>query len=256
MRLTLRPEAYELDLNGGSHWRAMLDVSLDRPFVLPAETAKVIVLPSAGVQKVTLSMASTSAQTLLQSWFAPSVWSEWIDAQTVEGFRDLMSSRFKQFFAFPDLANYDKRAPFWFALSTTSKPTLQCSSAGLDLGFPMASWLLLQDETREIGYKPLVNFTAPTQLLIGLPKISSDRKTRASISSMSLRAQFDARYISEENPNTIIAIDTIESSVREAAEEILAAPEKIEGGLGEVVQILNRTDITCGSTEQMLRISF
>ncbi len=256
LQVALRPASYELDSRGGSHLRGVLEVNLDRPVVMPTENSAAVTLPTTGVQKITLSFASVSAQTLLQSWFAPQVWSEWMDAQKIEGFRDLMSSRFKQFIAFPDLMNYDKHAPFWFALTTSEKPTLKCSTGGLDLGFPLAAWLLLQDSTRAMGYKPLVYFNAPTRLAVTLPNATSTRKMRASLTSMSLDARFDEKYVREENPNTSLAIDTIGSSVQDAAANMLAVPETLEGGLGEVVKLLNRTDITCGATEQMLRVTF
>ena len=256
IQVTLRPDSYELDVRGGSHLRAVLDVNLDRPVVLPTEKAALIVLPTMGVQKITLSVASLSAQTLLQSWFAPQVWSEWIEGQKIEGFRDLMSSRFKQFFAFPDLMNYDKNAPFWFSLTTTDKPTLRCSANGLDVGVPIASWLLIKDGARSMGYKPLVYFNAPTRLAMTLPSLTNKRPMKASIASMSLQARFDDKYVREENPNTSLAIETIGSSVQEAAEAMLSAPESLAGGVGSIVKLLNRTDITCGATEQMLRVTF
>lgn len=256
VQVNFRPESYELDATGGSHLRARLNVSLDRPVVLATENAPVISLPSTGVQKVTLSVASLSAQTLLQSWFAPQVWSEWIEAQKIDGFRDLMSSRFKQLFAFPDLMSYDKHAPFWFALSTTAKPTLKCSASGLDLGVPLASWFLLQDSKRAMGYKPLVQFNAPMRIAMTLPNVTAKRSMKASVSSMSLQARFDDKYVREENPNTSLALETIGSSVQEAADVMLAAPEALMGGVGDIVKLLNRTDITCGVTEQMLRVTF
>ncbi len=257
MGVTLRPSSFEVASNG-AHLRATLDMSLDRPLALAATAAPTLIPPASSLDTITFTVAASSVQTLVQEWFAPSVWSQWLEGRAIEGFRDLMSSRFQQFFAFPDLMNYDKTAPFWFAVNTYEKPTLRCSGSSLQVNAPVGAWLMLQvapSAEYAMGYKPLVYFSAPTQVAVTLPSVKTKKSMVMSLQSMSLTAQFDAGYIRRENPNTSIATDTILGSVEESAQEILSNPSSLGEGVGSLLNLLNQTNTSCGS-DQMMRVSF
>lgn len=223
-------------------------------------TLKLTVLPKISTDKVTritLSAPVASLQSLMRAWYTPGVWSNWIDAQTVQGFRDLMSSRFKQFFAFPDLMNYGKRDPFWFAMMTTENPSMKCGSAGVELQLPMGAWLLHQDFKKYlIGFKPMVFFWLPTTVNVAMPDVRTRKLTTARIQSLGLSAAFDARYVKTENPNRSIATGSIRDAVRDYADGFVRDLTKLEGGAGQAVQFLNGTTSTCDPTHQVLQVQF
>lgn len=254
----LKPQGYELGLQA-THLRAQIELQMDRPIPITIKNQRAADLPSAGIDQITISMTATMAETLTQAWFSPGVWSEWIDAQSVEGFRKLMSSRFKQFIAFPDLMNYDKGAAFWFAFDMKAPPTLNCSSNGVDIGVSLGTWLLLKDfqnPSLAMGYRPLVYFSIPTVLSVSPPQVRNAQKMTAGLQSLGLSSEFDARYMREENPNPNIATDLMVGDVEDFVREKTGDLTKLEGGLGEAVRWLDQTNLSCESATQMLRLSF
>lgn len=256
-KMDMRSTHYEVASNG-THLYGTLDVSLDRPILYRAPALSHLNPPSSDFGKITFTVGASSLQSLVQEWFAPGIWSEWIEARSLEGFRDLMSSRLKQFFVFPDLMNYEKDAPFWFAASMSEKPTLRCSGSVLEVNAPIAAGLLLKTPPSAeyaMGYKPLVHFSLPTQIAVGLPSVQGRKALTMSLRSMSLGARFDARYIERENPNTSIGLDTILGSLEDSVGEILKNPSSLGEGVGSLMELFNQTNVSCGS-DQMLRVSF
>lgn len=253
LKMILRPTSYHVTA-GGAHLLAMLDVKLDRPVSMLVASGDDIVLPTGAIDSLILTVPATTAQTLMQAMFAPSVWSEWLEAQAIQGFRDLMSSRFKQFFAFPDLANYDKNAPFWFVMGMSTAPTLKCAKNGLNISAPVSARMLLQDSKFDIGYKSMVLFQLPTQLLVSFPRATSTIPTAVTIQSMDMLAEFDARYIETEGPNTSIATESILPDVKDYIENETKDLTALGGALGESFRLLNQTDLSCDVSDQMLRL--
>jgi hypothetical protein len=253
LQMFLRPTAYQVTTNG-AHLRATLDVKLDRPVSITVPRGDEIILPTGNVDSLLLTVPVTTVETLAQAVFAPTVWSEWLEAQTIQGFRDLMSSRFKQFFAFPDLMNYDKNAPFWFVMGFTSRPSLRCTANGLDMTAPVNARMLLQDSKLDIGYKAIASFELPTRLTLSFPRASSSKITSIKIQSMEMTSAFDQRYVDSESPNTSIAIESILPEVQSYAESQTKDLTAFEGALGESVRLLNQTDVSCAPGDQMLRL--
>jgi hypothetical protein len=253
LRVILHPTSYEVSANG-AHLRATLDVKLDRPVAINVVKGDEVILPVGAIDSVILTVPVTSAQTLTQALFSPGVWSDWIEGQAIQGFRDLMSSRFKQFFAFPDLMNYDEHAPFWFVMGLSSMPTLKCSASGMDIVAPVNARMLLQDPKFDIGYKSMVLFELPARLNVSFPQVSTAAKTLMKIQSLEMLAEFDARYKETESPNTSVATESILPEVQSYAESQMKDLTALGGALGESVRLLNKTDVTCNASDQMLRL--
>lgn len=255
-KMALRPGVYEAT-KLGSHLRATLELNLDRPAMVTKKSLAATVLkPTETVNRLTLTLPVISAQSLVQSWFAVGVWSEWFEAQTLDGFRELMSSRFKQFFAWPDLMNYDKHAPFWFVLKAKSRPTMRCENGALGLSMPMTASMLLQDSKYEIGYKKMLDFDLPTQVKVSLPQVRTKTPLAMTIQSMNFGATFDRRYVQTENPNTSLDAGAIGDAVREYADNSVKDIGTLEGALGSGLRFMNQTDASCDSSQQMLRLGF
>ncbi len=253
MNATMFAEEYTVGAQVG-HLRARLELSLDRPVPTLSPAGSVVNLPTGKIDEITVSIPTTAAQAVMKTWLAPGVWSEWIDAQSVEGFRDLMSSRFKQIIAVPDLQNYPKDAPFWFALDMAESPTLQCVAGELHAGVPIGAWMLLKEPSFQIGYKPMVRFSIPTRLSIALPQSKTNRAMSARIESMDMSYAFDTRYIETERPNTIIASEQILDGIKDFAESKIENLTAFEGFVGETAKALNQTNVSCDPSTQVIRI--
>ncbi len=253
MRATMFAEKYTVVSEAG-HLRARLELSLDRPVPTANVVGAVVDLPTGKIDEVMLSIPSGAAETVMRAWLAPGVWSEWIEGKSVDGFRDLMSSRFKQIIAFPDLQNYPKDAPFWFALDMTEKPSLQCVAGELHVWAPVGAWMLLKDPSLQIGYKPMVRFSIPTRLSVALPQSKAKRAMSARVESMEMGHAFDKRYFENERPNTIIATEQILGGIRNFAETKIADLTLFDGFVGETAKALNQTNVSCDQATQVIRI--
>lgn len=250
---TVLPEKYTADKDG-AYLRASLQLEFDRPMPTLIASVLPVELPPGKIDEVTLSISTVSVQSVFQAFFAPGVWSEWIEGKTIDSFTELMSSRFKQIIAFPDLQNYPKDAPFWFELEMATNPALQCDGGKLAMNLPVVSRMLLKDTNREIGYKALVGFQIPTRISLTLPQNRSRRTTSASVDSLDFSYEFDSRYVETERPNTIIAAEQIRGGIDDFVESKIADLTKIEGVVGEIAKGLNRTNVNCESSNQMLQI--
>ncbi len=252
-KLRLNPTSYSAT-KFGSHLRATLDLEIDRPISVRVKKGSELILPEGLIENVTVTAPVSAAETLVQNLFAPGVWSDWLDAQAISGFRELMSSRFKQFIAFPDLMNYDKDAPFWFVLGLENPPSVRCGPGGLDISAPLHAKMLLQDSSLEMGYKALVSFQLPTRLAISFPRATEAKTMSAQVTELDLTGEFDNRYVETENPNTSIAFESILPEVRDYADSKTQNLTTLDGALGESVRWLNETDISCAPEDQMLRL--
>ncbi len=257
LNVTIFPQQYVVS-SGASHMRARLEMQLDRPLTLPALKIADVSLPAGKIEQVMLRLPSAAAQSILQEVFSVGGWSHWVEGQTVEGFRELMSSRFRQMFAFPDLQNYAKDAPFWFALNMTETPTLRCAAGAFELNTPVGAWMMLKETSRPMGYKPMAYFKIPTSISISLPQSKSRIPMAAKVRSVDLSYEFDSAYVDAERPNTIIAVEQIRNSIQDYVESqtsnLASNLTTIDGAIGESVKALNQTDMTCDANRKTIEI--
>ncbi|MDX9732239.1 MAG: hypothetical protein RBT63_10745 [Bdellovibrionales bacterium] len=272
--LSIVPGEYVRQAHGGRHvLKAQLKVALDRPIsVAHAPSVSYEALAANALSDftsssgLTVSAQSKDLQTLLQAWFAPSgVWSDWVEARSIDGFRDLMDSRFSQFFAFPDLMRYSKNAPFWFHLQTTDYASLSCSgsstkSQSASVQLPLGAWMFLKTPEQAMGLKQMVFFRFPTSLNIGLPE-KGKRAIAATLRSLKLSARFDARYVATESPDTSISTSSIEEGMIEAVEAELSGltagrPSGVLVGpaIEGLLRTLKQTTVTCDPSRQVFKL--
>lgn len=200
----------------GARLKGAFKISLDRPILevpiadLPVQAGNTDVL--------TIRVAVANLESLAQSYFAPDIWSNWTLGQEVQGFRDLMDSRLKQFFAFPDLMRYPKNAPFAFSTTLASRVRLACDAGSrqLEARADIGSWMVLQQPqgSGSLGLKPIVYFSLPSRLRAG-----KDFQPR--VVSMGLTSKFHEKYVADESPSTSIAHDTILESLQPEFENIM-----------------------------------
>lgn len=248
MKLQLKSTSYKSDARG-AHLMGILRFELDRPSQeIPAAINPENLIPSAQIKSLTVSVATGAAEALLQSYFAPGVWNLWVEGRDIAGFRDLMSSRFSQFFAFPALMDFPKDAPIAFSASFASRLTLSCNVRGdLRLNAPIGAWMVLQDRS-QLGFKPLVRFSMPTVLDVNKSKIG---KPTVSIQQIELSSEFHQKYLDEDRPNTTIAHDTILERIHPAIES------EIETffSTSQIVQATAGLTMACDSSSQTMRLT-
>lgn len=245
--LQMNASSYKIDARG-AHLMGLLRFELDRPTQgAPPTISPETLLPSTNVNALTLSLATDAVEALLQSYFAEGIWNHWTLGKDISGFRELMSSRFSQFFAFPALMDFSKDAPMAFSTSFTGRMGLSCTSGGdLRLTAPIGAWMVLQDGS-QLGFKPLVHFSMPTTL--NLRKVNTGRPV-ATIEQISLSSVFHQKYVADESPNTAIAHDTILERVQPTLEA------EIENffATSQAVQATQGLTMACDARSQILRL--
>lgn len=248
IKLQLKSSSYKSDARG-AHLMGTLRFELDRPSQeIPAAISPETLIPSAQVKSLTVSVATDAIEALLQSYFAPGVWNHWAEGREIAGFRDLMSSRFSQFFAFPALMDFPKDAPIAFSVGFTDRLALACDNRG-DLSFsaPIGAWMVLQDQS-QLGFKPLVHFAMPTVLKL---KKSEIGKPAVTIQQIELSSAFHQKYLDEDRPNTAIAHGTILERIRPAIES------EIDSffSTSHLVQAASGLKLTCESVSQTMQLT-
>lgn len=247
MKLQLKASSYKIDVRG-AHLMGLLRFELDRPTQgAPPKVNPETLLPSTEVNAITLSLATDAVEAVLQSYFAEGIWNHWTLGKDILGFRELMSSRFSQLFAFPALMDFPKDAPMAFSTSLTGRMGLSCTSGGdLRLTAPIGAWMVIQDRS-QLGFKPLVHFSMPTT--VQLRKTTTGRPV-ATIDQISLSSVFHQKYVDEESPNTTIAHDSILERIQPALEA------EIENffSTSQAVQSTQGLTMGCDVKSQILRL--
>lgn len=248
MKLQLKSSSYKSDARG-AHLMGILRFELDRPVQeVPAAINPETLVPSVQVKAITISVATEAVEALLQSYFAPGVWNHWAEGKEIAGFRDLMSSRFSQFFAFPALMDFPKDAPLAFSASFTNRLALGCNARGdLQLRAPIGAWMVLQDRS-QLGFKPLVHFSMPTVMDV---KKSEIGKPTVNIRQIELSSLFHQKYLDEDRPNTTIAHETILERIQPAIES------EIDSffSTSQLVQATVGLTMVCDSASQTMRLT-
>lgn len=210
------------------------------------------------VAQIQLTAPIKGLEAIMDAMLAPGFWSFQSDAQKVSGFRDLMSSRFKQLIAFPDLMRYDKWAPFWFSTGMTAAPKLACDNASggkaVALDLPIGTWLTIKsDELRYVtGFKPLVHFDMPTKAILSLPRAASGVRSSLRVDDVGFTSRFEPGYVDREDPNTSIADETIQSSVEDEAKSTVL--QDLPGDLGTMVKALDGFDLSCNPATDTMTV--
>ncbi len=138
----------------------------------------------------------------------------------IPAFQSLMQSRFKQFFAWPDLMTYSKQTTFLFNFLPLGPPSfLNAKSGGSgviqgNLTLPLAMRMFAPLKGK---WTPYVEFrtrvSGPTTLTL-----QKDGKVHFKINASDQPASyaFAQKYVREYDPNQKIAIDTMAGAVRDS----------------------------------------
>ncbi len=136
----------------------------------------------------------------------------------IPAFTELMNSRFKQFFGWPDLQTYPKNSLFLFNVQPLGPPSFENVSAGGagtingNLTLPMS---LRMYAPKEGKYVPYVEFRTR---VIGPASMNllKDGKINFKLTASEQPATyaFAQDYVNKYKPNTKIAIDTISKAMR------------------------------------------
>ncbi|MCB0390494.1 MAG: hypothetical protein KDD58_04350 [Bdellovibrionales bacterium] len=138
--------------------------------------------------------------------------------QKIEGFKELLSSRFKQFFVWPDLANFSKKTDFIFDIYPYSIPEvtqMQMENQSLKIGTitNIANNMLMPKNSI---YEPYVNFYARTAIDVILDIDTHGIKVNFKQPRFNSAYKFDKKYIQENNPNEYIDIKMLQEGLGKA----------------------------------------
>lgn len=138
----------------------------------------------------------------------------------IPAFQSLMQSRFKQFFAWPDLMTYDKETTFLFQFLPLGPPSFSSEKSGGagviagDLTIPLSMRMFAPLKgmwTPYVEFRTLVSGSTTMSL-------SRDGKVlfRIAASDQPAAYAFAQKYVQEYQPNQKIAIDTMAGAVRDS----------------------------------------
>ncbi|MCB0366995.1 MAG: hypothetical protein H6624_00220 [Bdellovibrionaceae bacterium] len=142
--------------------------------------------------------------------------------QEVEGLRDLMRSRWYQFFLWPDLMNYSKKTNFALQIFGRQAPHVSEVSSldGVLRGtfyWPMSAKMFLPWKGNFVSY---MDFQTDFRALPEMEVKSDGIHVRFPHPSMTLEYQWDQNYLSQFYPWTHFAHKSIGSRIKDVVEEV------------------------------------
>ena len=218
-------EPKEAKENAGKGLILSGNLRLDYPFVAPGqEYMQEFKLPD-GLQPANQSSPqllipfATIRAMIMGEYFANQL--EYTMKSTdIPAFQSLMQSRFKQFFAWPDLMTYDKETTFLFQMLPLGPPSFENEKSGGsgvisgDLTIPLSMRMFAPLKGK---WTPYVEFRTQVMGSTSM-KLQKDGKVLFKIAAADQPAAyaFAQKYVQEYNPNQKIAIDTMAGAVRDS----------------------------------------
>lgn len=138
----------------------------------------------------------------------------------IPAFQDFMQSRFKQFFAWPELMRYPKNTTFAFQFLPMGPPSFENEKTGPDntisgdMNMPLSVRMFAPISGQ---YTPMVEFrtmaSGPTKL-----KLLKAGKIEIQLTAQPYPVYYGwaQKYVRNFNPNQNVAVDTIAKQVRES----------------------------------------
>ena len=163
----------------------------------------------AQTDRLSIQIDRTELERFATAVFRPGSWFSRVDAKSIEGFRNLMRSRFLQFFVFPELMKFPKSTAFQLSFVNETPILAKCERSNrLRLSGQVGAWLVDEKNT------PIVFFRAPFNA-----RVQTDQR-RVTDAKVSLSSIFDENYVKSHRANTSIATELFEGPIESAAKEI------------------------------------
>jgi hypothetical protein len=165
--------------------------------------------------------SSTTAQLHLPADFARAVaaqsfsansWTQRYTSAQIPGFSSLMSSRFIQFFVWPELMEYPKSSTFIFDLYSTKDVKLTGSGMSYSVNAPLSAIMYAPQSNKYVSF---MNFSIPLTTKMNISVSNSKATSSFSSSSVGLSASWAKGY----NPSySRFSSSTIQSKIYSAIE--------------------------------------
>lgn len=144
-----------------------------------------------------------------QSYVANS-WIHKFSSDKISGFSSLMSSRFMQFFVWPELMRYPKNSLFEFDFYSDKDVLV----SGKGLQYRLSMNLLTKMLAPQNGsFVAFMNFSTPLQSQLQLSVQDGLTRVQFSNTALSLRYQWDSQYIKNFSPRTRFSASMIQSRI-------------------------------------------
>lgn len=181
-----------------------------------------------GVKKLTLSKNASDIKSSNQAMlrlpasfvkevmtqaYAANSWVHRLTSSELPGFSSIMSSRFAQFFVWPEMMNYPKTSQFLFDVYSNKDPKV----TGQGLQYQVNMNLLSKMQAPQSGkYVPFMNFVIPFNSKVNLAVASSKLNVSFVNTALTLQYQWDSSYLSRYSPSKRFGASTIQGRILDA----------------------------------------
>ncbi|MCB0384078.1 MAG: hypothetical protein KDD43_01700 [Bdellovibrionales bacterium] len=175
-----------------------------------------------GTEGTVIAIPPNFISALLEAFSANGELYQSVKFQEVEGLRDLMRSRWYQFFLWPDLLNFSKKTNFVLQFYGRRTPRVSnlTSVDGTLMGtfyWPVAANMYLPWKG---NYAPYMNFQTEFRAMPKMKVMKDGIHVSFPHPSMTLDYQWDAKYMTQFSPWTYFAYKSIGSRIKDAIEEV------------------------------------
>ncbi len=155
-----------------------------------------------------IRLPSTFVKEVMAQAYSANSWMHSIYSNSLPGFSTIMSSRFNQFFVWPELMNYSPSAKFLFDIYSNKDPKI----SGQGLQYQVNMNLLSKMQAPQSGkYVPFMNFVIPFSSKVNLAVADSKLNVSFLNTNLTLQYQWDASYVNRYGPSERFGASTIQS---------------------------------------------
>lgn len=206
-----------------------------------------------------LLLPKEALDALLEAGFLAGLLKHELQSKDLEGFRALTQSRFKQFFAWPDLQRFPKDTNFLFRLQPREAPKLENASSSRageitgQVNLPLAIKMFAPIERR---WFPYVEFRTQLNAAASFHVSGGALKVRLRAANEELSHAFSREYVDRFRPNTRISTRRIRDSLVESLnkEELSVPLPALKAGGLELKP--NALGLLQAGREQALQLQF
>ena len=198
----------------GAKVKGLLFVEFAKGTTKEAQVLRLEDVDLSGVNTALLRLPPDFMKVMVKEGFAANTWVEKVMSNKLPGFSTLMSSRFSQFFVWPELMRYSRSAQFLFEIYSNKDIEV---SGGKDLVYGLNSTLLSRMNAPRGGKQvPFMNFVVPFKSQVKLSVKSGVVNARLTSPQMSLQYSWDRDYLNRYGKYREFSSSTIRSRILSA----------------------------------------
>lgn len=160
-----------------------------------------------------LMLPADFIKTVMAEAYSANSWVHTLNSSQLPGFSTIMSSRFTQFFIWPEMMNFSKSTQFRFDLYSNKDP--QISGAGLNYKVKL-NLLSRMQAPKGNSYVNFMNFAMPFDSSVLLAVNPGVMKVTFANPSLTMNYQWDPSYVDRYAPSERFSAGTIRDRILEA----------------------------------------